>query len=230
MEPLPWLRIIAPVLACLALGAVAVAGNTRFRFAGLGVVAAVAYGILQDQVSARLCLEYFTLFHNPIPGVTDPTVLGLAWGFLGTWWAGLFLGYCSGLIATLGSAPKLTPRDIIRPLLALMTGIAGAVVLTGVSVWWNARSLEVSLDPALGSMLPAERHQALLVVACYHMTGYFAAFGGSLVLWVWIWRERRRRAMLGYVRFPERISVEGKTNTILSGLGPHNIPRQIDTA
>lgn len=196
MEPLAWYRIVIPIAVCLLLSVCAVYGHPRFRFAALGVTAGVTYGILQDQVSARLCPEYFTILHPPITGHTNPTLLGIAWGFLGTWWAGLFLGYIAGLIAGLGTLPKLAPREIIRPLLVLMGGIAAAVAVMGATVYWHAEMFGVSLDPELGKILPSQRHRALLIVACYHFVGYVAAFGGSFVLWAWIWRERIKRALL----------------------------------
>jgi hypothetical protein len=196
--PLPWYQIAAPVAACLLLFAFGAAGNARFRFATLGVIAAVGYGILQDQVSVRLCPEYFTHFHSPINGLTDPTLLGVAWGFLGTWWAGVFLGYGAGLIATTGRLPKLSPRELIGPLIFLMLVIAAAVAISGYSVWWHSVKLGVSLDSDLKMMLPAERHQALLVVGCYHFVGYATAFVGGFVLWGWIWRERVRRGRTIY--------------------------------
>ena len=209
MEPLPWFKIAAPVVACLVLGIVAVAGYTRFRFAALGVVASVGYGVLQDQVSARLCPEYFTVFHHPIQGLTDPTLVGVVWGFLATWWAGMLLGYIAGLFATLGSAPKLTPREIVVPLLHLMGGIAGTVAISGASVWINAENLGLSVDPSMGKMLPPQRHISLLVVACYHMVAYAVSIAGSVVLCVWIWRERKKRgaAQLHAHQAPSQVQI-----------------------
>ncbi len=213
MEPLAWYQIAAPVVACLVVDVFAAVGHTRFRFAALGITAGVGYGILQDQVSARLCPEYFTVFHPPVPGLIDPTLLGMTWGFLGTWWAGLLLGYIAGLIATLGSLPEFTPREAIRPVLILVASIAVAVMVTGVTVWRHVEMFGVSIDPELGKMLPPQRHRALLVVACYHFVGYAVAFGGSVALWAWIWRERIKRALL--IR-PEPY--------------PQNTPQQADTA
>jgi hypothetical protein len=196
MEPLQWYRIVTPFVVCALLAMAARFGHARFRFAGMGVIAGVCYGVLQDQVSARLCPEYFTVFHQPIPGITDPTLLGVTWGFLATWWAGLFLGYIAGLIATIGTKPKLLPYEVIRPLLLLLAFVAMAVAITGVTVWWHAELMGVSIDPGLGMLLPPERHRALLVVSCYHFVAYVVSFVGSLVLWVWIWRERLERGKM----------------------------------
>ncbi|MEM7013599.1 MAG: hypothetical protein AAF585_19175 [Verrucomicrobiota bacterium] len=43
----------------------------------LSIVAAVVYGILHDQVTARICVEYFTIGHAQLIDSDSPTVLGL---------------------------------------------------------------------------------------------------------------------------------------------------------
>lgn len=56
------------------------------------IASAVGYGIIHDQITARICVEYFTIGHPPIIGTDDPTLLGIDWGILATWWVGLILG------------------------------------------------------------------------------------------------------------------------------------------
>ena len=65
---------------------------TALRIIGLCVLAAVLYGVAHDQVTARVCVEYFTIGHPRILATESPTVLGLAWGVIATWWVGLVLG------------------------------------------------------------------------------------------------------------------------------------------
>ena len=62
------------------------------RIVLLAVAAAIAYGILHDQVTARVAIEYFTVAHPRIVESEDPTVLGLVWGVVATWWVGAILG------------------------------------------------------------------------------------------------------------------------------------------
>ena len=54
------------------------------------VIAAVLYGIVHDQFTARICIEYFTVFHPPIFHTQSPTLLGIGWGVVATWWVGAF--------------------------------------------------------------------------------------------------------------------------------------------
>ena len=42
------------------------------------VFAAVVYGVIHDQITARVCVEYFTVGHPPIFPTDDPTLLGVA--------------------------------------------------------------------------------------------------------------------------------------------------------
>jgi hypothetical protein len=41
----------------------------------LCIVSAVSYGILHDQITARICVEYFTIGHPPVFDTTSPTWL-----------------------------------------------------------------------------------------------------------------------------------------------------------
>lgn len=99
IEPLPWWRIAAPVLvfALLALARFT-SPQPRIVIIWRTCVAVIGYAMLQDQVSARLSPAYFTIGHNPIPNLHDPTLLGLVWGFLGGFPGGILLGARPGLL------------------------------------------------------------------------------------------------------------------------------------
>jgi hypothetical protein len=48
------------------------------------VASAILYGIIHDQFTARICIEYFTVFHPPIFATQSPTLLGIGWGVIAT--------------------------------------------------------------------------------------------------------------------------------------------------
>ena len=197
MEPLAWYRIVLPAAVCIGLLVfAAVRPIARFRFAAMGLISLVGYGVIKDQFTARLCPEYFTGFHPPIPGLTDPTLLGLAWGFLGAWWGGVLLGYSAGLTATLGPRPSLAPRELVRPLAVLLAAVAAVAALTGFNVARHAELLGVTVGPDVAGLLPPERHRPLLVVACTHFAAYATAIVGGVLVCVWLAAERKRRANL----------------------------------
>ena len=43
----------------------------------LSVLTCVTYGVVHDQITARICVEYFTIGHPPVFATDDPTLLGL---------------------------------------------------------------------------------------------------------------------------------------------------------
>jgi hypothetical protein len=155
------------------------------------------YGMAQDQISARLCPEYFTALHNPIPGLTDPTLLGLAWGFLGAAPGGIAMGYAAGLAATVGRRPPMAVRELVRPMLVLLAAVATVTAITGISAHRHAEMFAIRLDSFADRLVPVERHRSLFVVACYHLAAYASAIIGSIVMCVWIGAERNRRAQAG---------------------------------
>lgn len=60
------------------------------KIAATCVLAAILYGIIHDQFTARICIEYFTVFHPPIFDTQSPMLLGIGWGIIATWWVGAF--------------------------------------------------------------------------------------------------------------------------------------------
>src|ERR1700675_4670510 len=96
------------------------------------VVAAVLYGIVHDQFTAHICVEYFTVFHPPVFATTSPTLLGLGWGVIATWWAGAIIGLFLVVAARFGSRPVLNPRDVFPPIAMLMAFMAICALVFGI--------------------------------------------------------------------------------------------------
>src|SRR5260370_34486909 len=87
---------------------------------GLCLLAAVVYGIRHDQITARICVEYFTVGHTRVFDTESPTLLGLCWGVIATWWVGFILGIPLAWAARYGKKPKRTAASLIRPLSKLL--------------------------------------------------------------------------------------------------------------
>lgn len=167
------------------------------RFLGivlLAVVAAVVYGVLHDQITARVCVEYFTVGHARIIVSDDPTVLGLVWGVVATWWAGLMLGIPLAIAARVGSRPQRSPRSLFRPVLGLLGLMAAFALAAGVVGFMLARSGNVMLPAELKEKLPADKWPGFQACALAHQASYNVAFvgGGMLIAWVWVSRKRWR--------------------------------------
>jgi phosphotransferase system glucose/maltose/N-acetylglucosamine-specific IIC component len=81
----------------------------------LSTWAAIVYGILHDQVTVRVCLEYFTVGHVPIFGDQPPTILAILWGTTASWWMGAFLGIFLALALYLTFATFIRRRRANKP-------------------------------------------------------------------------------------------------------------------
>ncbi len=158
----------------------------------IGIAASVIYGVLHDQITARICVEYFTIGHPPIFGTTSPTLLGLGWGVIATCWLGALLGAVLAAAALLGRRPRRTPRSLVRPVALLMAVTAAFAILAGAGGFVAAsRGWIILLEP-LASRVPAESRIPFLAVLWAHSASYLVASVGGLVLVVQVWRSRRR--------------------------------------
>lgn len=163
---------------------------------GLSVVACVIYGIIHDQITARLCVEYFTVFHPPVFGTDDPTLLGIGWGILATWWAGLLLGVPLAVVSRTGKLPKRSAADLVRPITMLMLVAGGVATVAGLVGFVAASSGWVWLVEPLSSGVPVDRHVWFLTDLWAHNASYAAGMIGGIVLMVVIWRSRRSEGKL----------------------------------
>ena len=91
----------------------------------LGVAAGITFGILNDLITASICIEYFSEgFHKYaiqncwagkcLQKHNYPVVpTALFWGIAATWYVGLGLGIGMALTARIGRWPKLSARMLI---------------------------------------------------------------------------------------------------------------------
>lgn len=105
------------------------------------ILAAVFYGVVHDQFTARICVEYFTEFHPPVFATQSPTLLALGWGAIATWWAGAIIGTLLAIAARAGSRPKLSFRSIVIWLPLLMGVMGLCAVASGAIGYFLAMDL-----------------------------------------------------------------------------------------
>src|SRR3954447_26751249 len=106
----------------------------------LCIGSAVAYGILHDQITARVCVEYFTIGHPPVYPTDSPTWLGLGWGIIATWWVGLLLGVPLAIAARVGRRPKRSVGSLVRPIFRLLACMAVAAFGAGLTGFFLGRT------------------------------------------------------------------------------------------
>lgn len=164
----------------------------------LCIGAAMLYGVLHDQVTARVCVEYFTVGHPPIFNTQDPTLLGLGWGILATWWVGLLLGIPLALAARVGHRPQRNVGSLLRPIAGLLATMAVGALAAGLVGGLLASHGLVYLTGPLAYELPPPKHVPFLADLWAHSASYLTGFVGGIVIIVQVWRSRGR----GVVRPP----------------------------
>lgn len=157
----------------------------------LCLVSAVGYGILHDQITARVCVEYFTIGHPPIFGTDDPTLLGIGWGILATWWVGLLLGIPLAVAARAGPRSKRDALSLLRPIASLLTIMALCAFVAGLAAWLSGEGGLFFFNPVI-LLVPQEKRAAFAADAWAHTASYLVGFFGGIVVIVRVWRSRAR--------------------------------------
>lgn len=152
--------------------------------------AAVAYGLAHDQITIRVCPEYFTITHPRIVASTSPTVIALAWGVAATWWMGAALGLLVAVAARAGSEPRVGAVRLARPVAAVLALSGGFALGTGLVGYVLARTGVLGLTGELAADIPREMHERWLAAWWTHLASYAVGGIGGLVLVVWTLRLR----------------------------------------
>jgi len=151
---------------------------------------AVLYGIIHDEVTAHVCVEYFTVAHPSLLGIHDPTALGVAWGIIATWWVGLELGVLLALVARVGPRPTLAVRDLRRPVLLLMLGVGLTSALAGLIGYTLAHAGDASIPYYYVTRVPPARQALFIADAWAHENAYTVGTVGGLLICLWALRRR----------------------------------------
>lgn len=152
----------------------------------LSMSAAVVYGVVHNQITARICVEYFTIGHVKVFNTEDPTLLGLGWGVIATWWMGLLLGVPMAMCARVGSWPKVSASALLRPIALLLAVMASIALLAGVVGHYASSQRMVWLLPPLSTRVPTDRHVPFLTALWAHSASYIVGFFGGLFLCAYV--------------------------------------------
>jgi hypothetical protein len=156
----------------------------------LAVLAAIAYGIVHDQITARICVEYFTIGHPRLIDSDSPTVLALFWGVVATWWVGLPLALGLAVAARAGRRPKLAASELLIPVVKLLGCMLAVATVFGAIGFATSKAGIFHLVEPLASRVPVDKHTAFLVDGWAHSGSYLAGIVGGVVLCIFTWRRR----------------------------------------
>ena len=163
----------------------------------LCVFAAVAYGIVHDQITARLCIEYFTVGHPPLVHTTSPTLIGLAWGVAATFWVGLILGIP---LAVASQSPLSLPpvpipkiRKAVLRLLGIMALSAGLAGIVGFQLFQHGH---LTMPDCWVEDIPASHHARFMAAWFAHAASYLSGLLGGVCIIFLTWNQRGRPAAM----------------------------------
>jgi hypothetical protein len=159
------------------------------------IFSACLYGIAHDQITARVCVEYFTIGHPRILDTDSPLLLGIAWGIVATWWVGALLGCAIAIVARAGSRPKLSPSEVARPVVILMLVAAVSALLAGLVGYSLGKEGHVFLLEPIASRVSREKHAAFLANLWAHSASYLVGFIGGVVVCAKLYRRRSQASV-----------------------------------
>jgi hypothetical protein len=161
----------------------------------LCIAASIAYGLVHDQITIRISLEYFTVLHPQIlPEDTSPTVLALAWGIIATWWVGLILGIILGLACCVGKQPSLGAKDLLVPIIGLLGVMAVGAALAGIIGYELGVHKILTPAPFVTANVASDRINRLFTAGGSHLASYAIGFAGGIVLSIRSWIRRGKLA------------------------------------
>ena len=159
----------------------------------LCLVFSILFGILHNQVSARVSEEYFTIGHRALIQSTSPTLMGIAWGVNSTWWVGLILGVLLALAGRLGNRQRRSAASLIKPLLMLFLVCGTASLLLGFAAYRLSSSGSIPFLKGMTDAIAVHRQPRYMAALWMHTASYTAATMGGLILAVRIVFDRLRK-------------------------------------
>lgn len=155
------------------------------KIVGLAILSGILYGIAHDQVTARICVEYFTVFHPPVFLTQSPTLLAFGWGIIATWWVGAILGICLAISCRAGSGPKIAAAALVRPVGWLLLAMGSCALVAGcVGFAWG------QVPDYMRGMLSPALERRFVADWWAHGASYASGLLGGMVLCALMLRKR----------------------------------------
>jgi hypothetical protein len=154
------------------------------------IFAAIFYGVLHDQITAHVCLEYFTVFHPRVFATQSPTLLAFGWGVIATWWVGAFLGILLAIAARAGSKPKLSAANVSKPVGKLLLAMAGSALLAGSLGFYLTRRGIIFPPEWISANLSPAVHGRFMADWWAHNASYAVGIIGGMTLCILQYRKR----------------------------------------
>jgi len=165
----------------------------------LCALAAVTYGIIHDQITAHLCVEYFSVAHPPIFHTDSPTILAFCWGIAATIWIGIALGVMLALVSQSEGPPPYPIAKLVRSVLILLAVMAASAFLAGLLGFELSRHSLIHLPGDLAWMIPVAKHDRFMAVWFAHGASYLSGLTGGAYLILHVWNQRGRPHVIALI-------------------------------
>ncbi|MGA3171207.1 MAG: hypothetical protein ABSE62_09345 [Chthoniobacteraceae bacterium] len=160
---------------------------------------AIIYGIIHDEITARVCIEYFTVAHPRLFETDSPTILGFCWGVLATFALGAVMGAILADVSQAGDAPPYPIAGICHSLLLLFGPMALFTFSAGLLGFELSSHHIVRLPLEFAQSVAPQHHDRFMAVWFAHAASYIAGLTGGILLIVHIWRLRGKPRVLTVV-------------------------------
>ena len=138
-------------------------------------------------------MEYFTVGHPRIIASESPTILGLVWGVVATWWVGLPLGIALAFAARGGGWPALDVSDLRAGVFILLGAMALCAAMAGFLGHELAVAGQVGFPSEWAAGVAPSKRAAFIGDWWAHSASYDVGILGGMVLCaVTFWRRWRR--------------------------------------
>lgn len=139
------------------------------------------YCVLHDQYLVRIAPEHFTVYHKPLWGITDPSLLAAAWAFRASIGPGLLMGMAALFVGRGGKRPK-------APVGTMLKGYAVGLIITEIAglaagAWFTGRTLYPEI-------IYPELTRPLITTQSIQVSCYLAGMVVGVVYFVWLNRRR----------------------------------------
>lgn len=164
----------------------------------VSILAACTYGVVHDQITVRICIEYFTVAHPPLFHTASPTLLALCWGVSATAGIGAALGVILALVSqSAGAIPYSVPR-LGRSILLLLAAMGASAFTAGVVGYELSRRGFISIPAGLAETIPAHQHHRFMAAWFAHGASYFVGLAGGALLCFRVWQARGKPSVMSF--------------------------------
>ncbi len=162
----------------------------------LCTLATVAYGVVHDQVTAHVCVEYFTKAHPPLFHTTSPALLGLCWGIAASIGPGIIVGALLALVSQSAGLPPTPIQPLLKTVCVLLTLMAISATLAGIAGYELSRRSIITLPLSLKDSVPESQHDRFMAVWFAHAASYLVGLAGSSLVILRLWLRRGKPRVL----------------------------------